>query len=160
MSKALVTGSFDPVTRGHFALFEKASKAFDEVTVCIFRNPEKKYLFSEEERLRLITIGLSELGLSNVSVDVSDGYVADYAKEKGIGFVVRGVRNSADVEYETEMARYNTTRNPALETFLWVAPLSQSDMSSTAVRRALSEGLVPRELLLSSVADEIERMKQ
>ena len=158
MAKALVTGSFDPVTRGHFSLFAKAARGFDEVVVCIFRNHDKSYFFSEEERLNFIRVGLCEMGLTNVSVDISDGYVADYAKEKGIGFVVRGVRNTLDMAYELEMARYNTARNPDLETFLWAAPEIESNISSSAVRAALKEGRIPEELLLSSVANEIRKL--
>lgn len=158
MAKALVTGSFDPVTRGHFSLFAKAARAFDEVVVCIFRNPNKSYFFSEEERLNFIRVGLCEMGLENVTADISDGYVADYAKEKGIGFIVRGVRSIDDMTYELEMARYNTARNPDVETFLWAAPKTESETSSSAVKAALKEGHIPEELLLPSVANEIRKL--
>ena len=160
MANALVTGSFDPVTVGHFALIEKAARAFDTVVVAIFRNPDKVYFFTEEERRFLIETGLRELGLANVSVDISDGYVADYAKEKGIGFVVRGVRNADDMAYELEMARYNNRRNPELETFLWGAPAEQSDLSSTKVREYLKKGEIPKALLLPSVAEAIATIQK
>ena len=79
MSKtALVTGSFDPPTIGHLELIAEAARVFDEVVVCVFRNAEKEYLFSESERLKMLSAMIAERGLSShVTVDVNDGYVAD-----------------------------------------------------------------------------------
>lgn len=150
--KALVTGSFDPPTLGHLELIVEAARVFDEVVVCIFRNSEKKYLFSESERFEMLTVMIRERGLSHVTVDVNDGYVADYAREKGIGFVFRGVRDEKDMAYETEMARYNHERNPGLETLLWVAPSEQKGISSTKVRVSLQKGEIPDDVLPKSVS--------
>jgi len=158
MSKAMVTGSFDPVTRGHFALFELAAHCFDEVVVCVFRNPDKSYMFSEEERLQMIRQGLLECGLTNVIADASDGYAADYAKEHGISFVVRGVRTADDMAYELEMARYNQQRNPQMDTLMWATPIDHREISSTAVRTSLKNGVIPEDLLLPSVALEIKKI--
>ena len=155
MSKtALVTGSFDPPTMGHLELIAEAARVFDEVVVCVFRNAEKEYLFSESERLKMLSAMIAERGLStHVTVDVNDGYVADYAREKGIGFVFRGVRDEKDMAYEIDMARYNHTRNPQLETILWVAPTEQKGISSTEVRFSLQNGVIPDEFLPKSVAE-------
>ena len=150
MAKALVTGSFDPITRGHFAMIKAAADAFDEVTVCMFLNPDKSYMFTTEQRLAFIREGVAELGLSNVSVDFSSGYVADYAKARGIGFVARGVRNADDMAYELEMARYNHKRNPDLETWLWASTYEDEEISSTAVRELLKQGVAPKDMVLSS----------
>ena len=150
MAKALLTGSFDPITRGHFALIQAASRAFDEVTVCMFINPDKTYTFTRENRLLFIREGIRELNLGNVKADACDGYVADYARAHDIGVVVRGVRNASDVAYELDMARYNRDRNPELETWLWVSSADDSGISSTAVRNALKNGVIPNEMLLSS----------
>lgn len=157
MAKALVTGSFDPITRGHFALIEAASKAFDEVVVCMFLNPDKDYYFTTDERLAFIREGVRECGLTNVTVDFSDGYVADYAKANGIGVVARGVRNADDMAYELEMARYNAKRNPLLETWLWASSGEDSGISSTAVRNSLKNGVILEEMLLSSTVSLIAK---
>lgn len=154
--KALVTGSFDPPTVGHLALIEKAARAFDEVIVCIFRNREKESLFSEELRVKMLWDAIGEAGLGNVTVDVSDGFVADYAREKGIGAVVRGVRDIRDMEYEVDMARYNNQRNHDLETFLWVAPDSQKGISSTEARKMLHGGVLSDDILPPAVIRLIE----
>lgn len=157
--KALVTGSFDPPTIGHLELIAQAARMFDEVVVCVFRNSEKTYLFSEAERTEMLAAMIAERGLSHVTVDVSDGYVADYAREKGIGFVFRGVRDEKDMAYEMEMARYNHNRNPDLETLLWVAPTEQKGISSTEVRSLLQKGDLSEELLPKSVAELIRNRK-
>lgn len=154
--KALVTGSFDPPTLGHLALIEQAARLFDEVVVCVFRNSEKEYWFSEAERSEMLLAMIAERGLSNVTVDVSGGYVADYAREKGIGFVFRGVRNEKDMAYEMDMARYNRNRNPGLETVLWVASAEQKEISSTEVRSLLQKGVVPADLLPESIVKRIQ----
>ena len=159
MAKALVTGSFDPITRGHFAMIEMVARIFDEVTVCIFVNPDKMYCFSKEERLAFIRAGIHELGLANVTADVSDGYVADYCKAHGIGFVVRGVRNADDMAYEAEMARYNHERNPLLETLMWQCPPESVGISSTAVRKSLEKGKIPDDMLLCSTMELIRKSR-
>lgn len=150
--KVLVTGSFDPPTIGHLEMIAEAARMFDDVVVCVFRNQEKEYLFSESERAAMLYAMITEQGLSNVTVDVSGGYVADYARETGIGFVFRGVRDEKDMAYEMDMARYNHMRNPNLETVLWVAPTEQRNVSSTEVRSFLQKGIVPDEFLPKSVA--------
>ena len=152
MAKVLLTGSFDPITRGHFAMIKAASRAFDEVVVCMFINPDKTYMFDQSYRLMFIREGVVELGLLNVTVDFSEGYVADYAKMRGIPFVARGVRNADDMAYELEMARYNHNRNSELETWFWASTLEESGISSTAVRRFLKDGVLPNDMLLSSTA--------
>ena len=149
--KALVTGSFDPPTNGHLALIREAASVFDEVVVCVFRNCEKHNMFSEAEREEMLRVMIAESGLSGVSVDVSDGYVADYAREKGIGYIFRGVRDDKDLAYEMEMARYNRNRNPGLETILWVAPDEKKGISSTEVRSLLHNGVLPEAYLPKSV---------
>ena len=154
--KALVTGSFDPPTIGHIALIEKAAAVFDEVVVCVFRNSEKKYLFSETERAKMLSVAIEEYGLLNVTVDVSGGYVADYTRENGISFVVRGVRDAKDMAYETEMARYNHNLNPNMETLLWVAHEDKKGISSTEARKSIQQGDWDEDILPKSVLELIK----
>ena len=160
MTKVLITGSFDPVTVGHFSLVQKAAAIFDEVTLCLFVNPDKMYRFTLDERLEMLRCGACELGLSNVTVDASQGYVADYAAQKGIPFVLRGIRNGEDARYELDMARYNHTRNPALETLFWAADDQLAGISSTAVRKSLEKGVIPEDALLSSTVSLIQKYQK
>ena len=108
--KALVCGSFDPVTNGHIDLIRRAAGMFETVTVGIFVNKDKKYAFSMETRRVMLENAVKDI--KNVTVDVSYGYVADYVKENGIGVIVKGVRNTADYEYELDMAKYNKAHAP------------------------------------------------
>ena len=136
--KALIPGSFDPVTNGHVELVKKAAAMFDTVTVGIFVNPDKTYLFSEAERYEMLSEAIKDI--DNASAALCSGYVADYCKEHGIGVIAKGVRNTTDYEYEAEMARYNKNRNPDADTVLLFADSEMAGISSSAVRKMHSEG--------------------
>ncbi len=136
--KALIPGSFDPITIGHMDLIRRTAAVFDEVWVVEMKNSAKQYLFSEQERLLCLRTALS--GFSNVKVDAYDGLLADYASIHSIHIVVKGVRNFTDFEYETQMALCNQALFPALQTlFLPAAPHLQF-ISSTFVRTLLQDG--------------------
>ncbi len=147
--KVLLPGSYDPCTVGHLAVIEKAAALYEKVIVGIFINPDKQGLFTHSERLSFLSLATAHL--SNVTVDFSDGYVADYAKEKGISLIIKGIRNENDRAYEEEMAAYNERRG-GVKTLLWQAEDALCALSSTEVRRALAEGrdiggLVPKAAL-------------
>ena len=104
-TKALYTGSFDPLTNGHLNIIERAAKLYDELTVGIIVNPSKKCAFSLEERKEMIHTALAHL--DNVSVDFFSGLLADYVNSNGFNVVVRGLRAAMDFEYEIQMAQMN-----------------------------------------------------
>ena len=130
--KALVCGSFDPITNGHVDLIKRTASLFDEVTVGIFVNSSKKYLFSEETRCSLAAESLADI--KNVSVKICHGLVATYCKENGIDVIVKGVRNSKDYEYELEMAQANKLFAPETETLFLPASPETQGVSSSMVR--------------------------
>ena len=135
--RALMPGSYDPCTVGHVAVVELCASMFDEVTVAVFINPDKKGLFSHEERLEFLRLSLAHL--PNVTVAFSDGMVADFAATGGYHRIVKGVRNDTDRAYEADMAAYNFARGGVL-TELIEAKEELSHVSSTAVREALYAG--------------------
>ncbi len=135
--RALMPGSFDPITRGHLAIIEAAAARFDCVTVGVFINPDKKGLFPYDVRLELIRLATAHL--KNVEVIFSSGMVADVAKEGGYDCIVKGVRSEADRAYEEEMAAYNLKRG-GVPTELLAAEEALLAVSSTAVRGALLSG--------------------
>lgn len=137
MRKALIPGSFDPVTLGHLNLICRAEGMFDEVTVGIFINPEKEALFTNEERLELIRLATHNLG--RVRLAVSGGYTADFAREGGYAAIVRGYRTQADLAYEQQMANFNRQRG-GIDTLLLKAPDNLSRVSSSLVRERLRRG--------------------
>lgn len=136
--KALIPGSFDPITIGHMDLIRRTAELFDEVWVVEMQNPAKNYLFSEQERLFCLRTALADL--PNVKVDAYDGLLADYASMHSIHIIVKGIRNVTDFEYEMQMAQCNQALFPALQTlFLPSAPHLQF-ISSTFVRTLLQHG--------------------
>ena len=103
--KAIFAGSFDPITNGHLDIICRASKLFDELQIGVLNNPNKKGLFSFDERVKLIEKSTSHL--NNIKVVTFDGLLINYCQENGIGALVRGVRSGADVDYELQMAHMN-----------------------------------------------------
>ncbi|OBB61317.1 pantetheine-phosphate adenylyltransferase [Mycobacterium sp. 852013-51886_SCH5428379] len=105
MSGAVCPGSFDPVTLGHVDIFERAAAQFDEVVVAVLVNPNKKGMFSLEERLEMIAETTAHL--PNVRAESGQGLVVDFARARGITAIVKGLRSGTDFEYELQMAQMN-----------------------------------------------------
>jgi pantetheine-phosphate adenylyltransferase len=144
----LFPGSFDPPTLGHLALLRRAAALFDRVTVGIFVNPEKNYLFSLEERREMLRLCTKDL--PSVSVDTDDGYVADYCKRHKIPLLIRGIRSGDDLPFERMAEAYNRERG--IETLLFLADDTLSGVSPSEVRRRITEGeelssVAPAEIL-------------
>lgn len=134
---ALVTGSFDPFTVGHFDIVSRAAKIFDSVIVLVAHNEEKTYMFSSEERVAITKKAVE--AFDNVTVELCDGYVADFARECGASAFVRGIRGSADVAYEQNMADINFA-NSGVDTVMLFTKPEYHSISSTAVRAAIVNG--------------------
>lgn len=155
--KVLCCGSFDPITRGHEDIVRRAAILFDEVVVLIARNPEKTYCFSEEDRRRFCEKTFSDL--SNVTVDVWDGVVVDYARAVGASALVKGIRSGADLDYENGLAEINHMLAPEIETVYLPARPHLVAVSSSYVRAFLRSGKDPSSLLPVRIADEIQKMR-
>ena len=134
---ALYAGSFDPYTNGHHAIVKKAAALFDEVVVMIAVNIEKKRAFDAEAMRRAIEQALQADGL-NARAVIHTGLVADYCKEHGIRWYVRGLRNNMDYNYEENLAQINHLINPALESIY----LRSDDpaISSSMIRELMAFG--------------------
>lgn len=156
--KALVCGSFDPVTNGHIDLIKRAAAMFESVTVGIFVNSEKTYMFPVDVRRNMLEIATKEM--ENVKIDISDGYVSDYVKEHGIGVIVKGVRNSVDYEYELRMAKYNKEHAPDTETVFLPASDETESLSSSLVKKLFASGENIGRYVPASVADEFNKIKE
>ena len=151
MTKALYSGSFDPLTMGHMDIIERAAKLYDELTIGIIVNPSKKAMFTLEEREEMLKEVLKDY--DNVNVDHFSGLLADYVNRSGFDVVVRGLRNTTDFDYEMQMAQVNDRLfNDSTETVFLMADPRYSFISSSVVREVSSlggniEGLVPEERL-------------
>ncbi|MBQ7344716.1 MAG: pantetheine-phosphate adenylyltransferase [Oscillospiraceae bacterium] len=115
IKKAIYPGSFDPFTNGHLDIVKKASALFDEVDVVIGVNANKRRTFAAEAMKAAIEKTVAELGMDNVSVTVYAGLVAEYAKTNDIKYMIRGLRNNMDYNYEENIAEVNKLINPKME---------------------------------------------
>ena len=145
-SIAIYPGSFDPVTNGHLDLIERGEKMFDLLIVAVLRNAEKEPLFSVNERVEMLREVTKRW--TSVEIDVFDGLLVDYARKRGAGVILRGIRAVSDYEYELQMALMNRKLEPRLETVFMLPGLSYSYLSSKLVREiarlgASLKGLVP-----------------
>lgn len=113
-SVAIYPGTFDPVTNGHLDLIGRGEKMFDHLIVAVLRNVEKEPLFSLAERVEMLREVTSQWDA--VEVDVFDGLLVDYARKRGAGVILRGIRAISDYEYELQMALMNRKLEPRLET--------------------------------------------
>ena len=112
---AIYPGSFDPFTNGHLDIVKKGSKLFDEVHIIIGINAKKKRTYDSNEMKIAIEKTLLENGISNCKVIVYDGLVAEYTNENNVAYMIRGLRNNMDYNYEENIAEVNKLINPDLE---------------------------------------------
>lgn len=135
---AMIPGSFDPPTNGHIDIITRASALFDSVRVVVAQNSAKNAIFTSEERRALLEDCLKHL--KNVVVDTTDSLVALYAKEHNIDTIVRGVRNSSDYDYESEIALTNRILNGDLEIVFLPAKEQYRVIRSSIVRELAFHG--------------------
>lgn len=131
MSIALFPGSFDPLTNGHLDIIRRASKMFDKVVVGIGNNAGKKALFTPDEKKILISQIVADL--PNVEVAIINGLTVQFMAEINAKFIVRGLRNSKDFEYERDIAGVNSTLAD-VETVLLLAKPENQNISSSMVK--------------------------
>ncbi len=145
-SVAIYPGSFDPVTNGHLDLIERGQKMFDRLIVAVLKNLEKEPLFSVGERVEMLREVTQRW--ESVEIDVFEGLLVDYARKRGAGVILRGIRAISDYEYELQMALMNRKLEPGLETVFMLPAESYSYLSSKVVREIAQlggplTGLVP-----------------
>ena len=115
MNKAIYPGYFDPFTNGHLDIVKKAAEVFDEVYILIGINSSKHRNFSYVEMKKAIEKTLVDMELSNCFVCVYDGLVAEFARINNIHYMIRGLRNNMDYNYEENIAEVNKLINPDME---------------------------------------------
>lgn len=146
MPQALCPGSFDPPTNGHIDVIERASRHFEAIDVAVIANPQKKPLFSLAERTEMLLSVLGPLG--NVGVTSFDGLLVDFARERGVSVIVKGLRAVSDFEFELQMAQMNQSLAPGLDTIFVTAKPAWAFLSSSLVKEVARyggpvDGLVP-----------------
>ena len=146
MVRALVPGSFDPVTNGHLDIIERAANMFDAVIVAVARNSAKAPLFTTAERLEMLAESCAVW--ANVTVETFDGLLVQHAFERDVAVIVKGLRAVSDFEYELQMAHMNRRLSRAVETVFMMTGSEYSYLSSSIVKEIARlggsvEGLVP-----------------
>ena len=156
MTKAIYPGKFDPLTVGHVDIIRRASRIFKELEVVIMDAPNDPATFSVAKRIKMIELVIKEL--PNVSVCVGDGLSVDFAKRRGAGILLRGIRAVMDYEHELQQATANMILAPTIETVFLLTRPEHSFMSSSAVKQiAFNQGdltkFVPKEILPMIMAE-------
>lgn len=155
MKTAICPGSFDPVTLGHLDIINRSRKVFDKTIVAVLVNPEKHTLFTVDERIRLLQRCTE--GMDDVEVVGFEGLLADYAKERGVTAIVKGLRALSDFEYEFQMALTNTKLNPSLETMFLTTRAENMFLSSSIVKQIASFGGDITNFVPACILDDIKR---
>lgn len=140
MRVAVFPGSFDPITLGHFDIVERAYPLFDKIIIAIGQNSQKKYMFSLDQRMDFIKKTFEKF--PNIEVDHFEGLTIDYCHSKKVNFILRGLRNPADFEFEKAIAQTNRelTQTNKIETIFLLTSASKSFISSSIVREILTFG--------------------
>lgn len=147
ITRALLPGSYDPPTLGHYDLAMRAARIFDEVYVVAFTNSSKHGRFSSVERLEMLHAAFD--GAERIRVDLSEELLADYAKEHEITALVKGARGTVDFDYELQLSMINRSICPELETVILPTRAELMHLSSTMVSELIKykkpyDGCVPK----------------
>ena len=145
-SVAVFPGSFDPITNGHLDIIRRSLSVFDEVIIAILMNPEKRPLFTVEERVEIIRETYQ--GERRVKVDTFSGLLVDYAVSVGASVIVRGLRAISDFEYEFQMALMNRRLDREIQTVFLMTGMRWIYTSSSIIKEAAQfggdvQGMVP-----------------
>lgn len=136
---AVFPGSFDPITLGHLDIIARAVPLFDKIIVAIGTNSSKSYMFTLEQRMQFIAEAITRF--DNVEVEAYEGLTVDYCREKDASYILRGLRNPADFEFEKAIAHTNRAiTNHDIETIFLLTSSGKSYISSSIVRDVMRNG--------------------
>ena len=153
MRTAVYPGSFDPITMGHIDIIKRASVMFDKLIICVMSNAKKMPIFTPEERVELIKRATA--GIENIEVTSYGGLLAEFTRQRGAGFIVRGLRALSDFEYEFQMALTNRKLNPEADTVFLTTSAEYMYLSSSIVKEVIRNGGIVRDALPEQIADDV-----
>ena len=155
MTIAIYPGTFDPITNGHLDIATRAAKIFEKLIIGVYDIPNKRLLFTTEERVELVRQAIVDL--PNVEVEAFIGLTVDFADKVGAKTIVRGLRATADFEREFEMAMLNKRLSPELELICLMARLEYQFLSSSLLKEAASLGGNVDDLVPQHVAEALRK---
>ncbi len=158
MTVAIYPGSFDPITNGHLDIATRAAKLFEKLIIGVFDTPNKRLLFTTEERVNLVKQAVANL--PNVEVEAFSGLTTNFAKKVNAQAVVRGLRIGADFEREFEMALMNKELYPELELVCLMTNLEYQFLSSSLLKEVASLGGNVADFVPKPVAEALRRKVQ
>jgi len=129
-------GSFDPITNGHLRVLDDSLKIFDKVILLVAFNPNKKGLFTQEERIEIIQNVLPDNYKGSVDIDILPENIAtsEYSQKLGATHLIRGIRSATDLDYEFQLNLVNKTISPSIETVYFLTPRELIEVSSSMVK--------------------------
>jgi len=152
---AVYPGSFDPITNGHLDIATRAAKLFDKVIIAVYDTPNKRLLFTTEERVELARKAVADL--PNVEVESFTSLAVDFARKVGAQIMVRGLRMTSDFEREFELFMMNKQLNPELEVVAFMGSLKYQFLSSSLLKEAASLSGNINNLVPKHVAEALEK---
>jgi len=155
MTIAIYPGAFDPITNGHLDIAIRASRLFDKVIIAVYDKPNKRLVFTTEERVELIRGAIA--GLPNIEVQGFTGLTVDFARRVGAKAIVRGLRMSADFELEFDMAMMNRKLSPGIDVVCLMADIKYQFLSSSLLKEVAGLGGNVDDLVPRGVADALRR---
>lgn len=133
MAKAIYAGSFDPITNGHLWIIDRGAAIFEKLVVAVGDNPEKTYTFSLDERVQLLQESLAHY--DNIEIGHFSGqFLVSYAAEIGANYIVRGIRNAQDFEFEKTIRYINSDVSAGVDTIFLIPPRDCAEVSSSLVK--------------------------
>lgn len=157
MNKCVFAGTFDPFTVGHADVVEKCLKMFDGVIIAVLDNANKTPMFSKEDRIGFIKKLYSDE--KKVTVKASDKLLVDFMRDENVTVSVRGLRNSDDYKYETEMHYFNSDMYPELITVYLPAPKDVVYVSSTALRSLMRANADISSYVPEKIAEDVKQAR-
>lgn len=136
MVVALYAGSFDPITLGHTDIIKQSADVFEKIIIGVAYNPEKQGFLAVSDRVELIRECIKDI--PNAEVYAYEGLTVDFAREHDVTVLVRGLRTSADFEYEAQLAKINADLAPNIKTIFLTSKSEYNHISSSAVRELIS----------------------
>jgi pantetheine-phosphate adenylyltransferase len=138
MTIAIYPGTFDPITKGHFDIIERSSRMIDKVIIAVAQDNKKDTLFNQNERFKLVKNETKQF--KNVKIELFEGFIVNFLKEIKANFIIRGIRNITDFDYETTMATINKKLYNGAETLFLPANENIKFISSSAIKTIIKLG--------------------